>query len=393
VQMEEKNEIDNFERKVKIRKNIILIIIGIFVISSILIFSLYIAKEDFRKWIDASILKKNVYTENLPTIDLDINKTNQICTYGKYIAILNDKKVDIYNNGGESISKIPVDINNAIFDSSGKYLAIAEEGGKNFYLIFDNNYLWSNYLDGEIKQICVNENGYLVIVTADSTYKSIITLYNAEGKEVLKKYLSSTRAIDVSISRDNNFLAIAELDTSGTVIQSNVEVISISKITKSDENSIVYSYKDESGRLITDIEYQEKNNLAIMYDNLIKVLNSNFELSEDVTLEDGNITYSSVDLNSGYVYVEEESSGIFSSRSIIHINNSQKNIYNLEEVAKEVYTYGKVVAVNVGLETYFLSDNGWLIKKVTSNQEITNISFSNNLAVIIYKDRVEIVNL
>lgn len=58
-----------------------------------------------------------------------------------------------------------------------------------------------------------------------------------------------------------------------------------------------------------------------------------------------------------------------------------------------MYTYGKVVAVNVGLETYFLSDNGWLIKKVTSNQEITNISFSNNLAVIIYKDRVEIVNL
>ena len=34
-----------------------------------------------------------------------------------------------------------------------------------------------------------------------------------------------------------------------------------------------------------------------------------------------------------------------------------------------------------------------LIKKYTSNQEITNVVLSNELAIIIYKDKVEIIDL
>ena len=34
-----------------------------------------------------------------------------------------------------------------------------------------------------------------------------------------------------------------------------------------------------------------------------------------------------------------------------------------------------------------------LIKKYISNQEITNVMFTNDIAAIIYKDRIEIINL
>ena len=391
---EEKKEI-NEKREFGIRKKVTISISVILILSILVVSLLYVFNVDFREMVDMNVLRKNISTENVPTIDLDINKSNQLWVYSKYIAILNEKKISLYNNYGETIVEIPVDINNAIFASSNKYLAIAEDGGKNFYLFLETTYLWSGAIEGEIKQIHVNQNGYISVVSSDATYKSIITLYDQEGKEKIKKYLSATRVIDVSISKDNKYLAIAELDTSGAFLQSNVEIISVENTIMNNEKSVIYSYNADRGNLITKIKYQDKNRLMCMYNDHIQVIGDNLQ-SEDVLIENSNVTYVSANLNNNFVYVTEEIKGVFKSSSIVNIGNNQGIItstYNLEEVAKEIYACDNVIAVNVGLDIYFISENGWLIKKVSSKQEITNISFSSNLAAIVYKDRVEIINL
>ena len=65
----------------------------------------------------------------------------------------------------------------------------------------------------------------------------------------------------------------------------------------------------------------------------------------------------------------------------------------MDYIAKDVYGNDNIIAINVGTEIYFVDTNGWLIKKYTSNQEITNIKFSEKLATVIFKDRVVIINL
>lgn len=386
----EKNEI----REIKIRKKVIITISVILILSTITIVLLYFLNLEFRNSIDINILRKNISTETLPTIDLDINKPNQLSVYSKYIAILNEKKVSIYNNYGEMVSQIPVDINNAIFASSNKYLAIAENGGKNFYLILDTTYLWSGSIEGSIEQIHVNQNGYIAVVTSDATYKAIITVYDSEGKELIKKFLSATRVIDVTMSKDNKYMAVAELDTSGALIQSKVEIISIENTIKNTNKSIIYTYTADKGVLITKIKYQDKNRLMCMYDDHIQVISEDLQ-SEDI-FQFNNVTYVSINMSNNFAYVKEESKGLFKSSSNVNVANASGNVvntYNIEAVAKEVYTCDNVIAVNVGMETYFINDIGLLIKKVTSKQEITNIIFSSNLATIVYKDRVEIINL
>ena len=82
-----------------------------------------------------------------------------------------------------------------------------------------------------------------------------------------------------------------------------------------------------------------------------------------------------------------------STLNIVNSSNNQTYTYNFEEIAKEMYTNGNVIGINIGTEIYFVSTNGMLMKKYTSNQEITNVMLSNNIAIIIYKDRVEIINL
>jgi hypothetical protein len=181
------NEEYQIQRELNIRKIVITVFIVILIIAAIIIFSLYIAEESFRKWADINILRKDISSENVPTIDLNADKNNQIYCYSKYICILNDKNLTIYNSSGENISDISVDINTALFASNNKYLAVAEKNGQEFCVILDKTYLWRDKVDGEILQININKNGYVVLVTTDTTYKSIITVYDSTRKSIIKK--------------------------------------------------------------------------------------------------------------------------------------------------------------------------------------------------------------
>ena len=385
---------EKYQRELNIRKIVITSIIAIFLIAIIVIFSLYIAEESFRKWVDVNVLRKDIASENVASIDLNVDKNNQIFCYNKYICILNEKNLKLYNQSGENITDISVDINTALFSSNDKYLAIAEKNGQEFCVITDKSYSWRQKVDGEILQIYINKNGYVALVTTDTTYKSIITVYDQTGKQLMRNFLSTTRVIDVTISNDNKNVAFAEMDTSGTLIKSSVKIISIEKAqTKSDE-SIIYSKEASTSKMILKVQYQDKNDLVCVYDDGINIVKDGKE-TEVLSKEDG-ITFMSGNLNNSIAYIKEEQVGAFESTSklsIVNPLNGQTSTYNFDEIAKEMYTNGNIIGVNIGTEMYFIGTNGMLIKKYTSNQEITNVMITKGLAIIIYKDRIEIVNL
>lgn len=52
-----------------------------------------------------------------------------------------------------------------------------------------------------------------------------------------------------------------------------------------------------------------------------------------------------------------------------------------------------MIALNLGTEIEFINTDGWLVKRYLAKQEITNIVISDNIAGIIYRDRIEIINL
>ena len=382
------------QRELNIRKIVICTILALIAIAIIVIFSLYIAEDSFRKWVDTNLLRKNITSEKVATIDLNVDKNNQIYCYNKYICILNEKNLKLYNQSGESITDISVDINTALFSSNDKYLAIAEKNGQEVCVITDRSYSWRQKVDGEILQVYVNKNGFVALVTTDTTYKSIITVYDTTGKQIMRNFLSTTRVIDVSISNDNKYVAFAEMDTSGTLIKSSVKIISIEKAQEKSEEAIIYSKEAETSQMIIKVQYQEKDDLICVYDDLVELIKDNKE--NQILKKDDQTTFISGKLNNSVAYIKEEQKGIFDSSSILNIVNTSSNqtyTYNFDEIAKEMYTYGDVIGINIGTEMYFVRTNGLLLKKYISNQEITNVMMANNLAIIIYKDRIEIIDL
>ena len=62
-------------------------------------------------------------------------------------------------------------------------------------------------------------------------------------------------------------------------------------------------------------------------------------------------------------------------------------------MAKNVFSNEGVIAINMGTEIHFIGINGWLIKKYSSKQEFKDIVITNNIAGIVYRDRIELISL
>ena len=390
----EETENENVKKKINKKKIIIILIIAIILIAVITLAIVYTKNQQAREWIDKNIFRKEVMQDKVATIELK-EEQNNIYAFNKYIGVLNKTKLNIYNQNGSTEAELEIQISNPLFNSANRFLAIAENQGQKFYLIEDKEIKWEAEVEGNIEQINVNKNGYVAVAITGTSYKTVVAVYSPEGKELFKTYLSSTRATDITISNDNKYLAIAEIDTSGTIIKSSIKIISIEKARTDPTNSVEKTYEGENDKLITNIQYQDKNKLICMYTDKITIIEDDQETNL-VDNKDKKVIFQSVELTNNAVSVEEQSSGLFTANSqvnIINVDNKQTKTYTAESVTKEIITYGNKIALNLGTEVEFISTDGWLIKRYVANQEITKIVMSDNMAGIIYRDKIEIVNL
>ncbi len=383
-------------KKVNKKKIAITIVVSIIVVAIIVVVGLYLSNRQAREWIDKNIFRKEVEQDTVATIDLNEEQSSNIYAFNRYIGILNQTKFTIYGNTGNEEASLDVQISSPIFSSANRFLAIAENEGQKFYLLEDKNISWEAQVDGNISQIYVNKNGYVAVLITGTSYKTVIKMYNPDGKEMFTTFLASTRAVDVSISNDNKYLAIAEVDTSGTMIQSSIRIMSIDKAEKGQtEDSLEKTYSSETGKLITNVKYQDRGKLVCMYTDSITEIENEQE-NTLVDSSDKKITFQSVELENNMCYVEEKSSGLFTADSVVNIVNTdskETKQYTVNYVAKEIYTNGSIIALNLGTEIEFINTGGWLVKRYIANQEITSIVVSDSIAGIIYRDKIEIINL
>lgn len=383
------------QKKINKKKIIMITIIAILIIATVSISIVYYNYKPAREWIDKNLFRKEVMQDNVITIELKENQNTNIHAFNKYIGVLNKNEFIIYGNTGNKEKSLEVQISNPIFDSANRFLVMAEKTGKKLYFITDKDISWEAEAEGNITQVHVNKNGYVAVVTTDISNKTVVTMYNPEGKKMFKTYLPSTRTADVAISNDNKHLAIAEVDTSGTMIQSNIKIVSIEKASSDPTNSLENTYQGEADKLITNIKYQDKDKLICMYTDSIHIIENGID---SILMDNTNkkMIFQSIELSNHAVEIEEKSSGLFTADSvvnIINIENKGTKEYTVDSVAKEIYTYGNIIALNLGTEIEFINTEGWLVKRYIANQEITKIVVSDSIAGIIYRDKIEIINL
>ena len=392
------DKVIKFRKDRKLNKRKIYIMIAVFIVAIIIttIAIIYNTNKNFRNFMDKYIFRKDITEENVPVVELEYNSNTNIFSYGKYICVLAENNLNKYNSSGKKEKEVKIEINNPIYDVEGKYLVIGENGSQKLCLISDDHIIWEKNVDGNLNKVTVNKNGYVSAIVTGTTYKSVIITYDAKGNELFKSYLSNTIAVDACISPDNAELAYAEVNNSGTTIQSNIKIISI-KEAKEKNTEPKYTYNANQNSLILRIKYQEKSQLICMYNDSIH----KFEEGVDVELtkldeDNPKISFADIELTNYIFKAYEKSTSLFNADTIIEMQNTsngKENIYTIEKVAKSVVTYNNVIGVNLGNEIYFIDTNAWLIKRYYSSQVIEKIVLGDGIAGVIYGDKIEIINL
>lgn len=378
--------------KKKILKLVIILLCIALVVSFI---TLYATNEKCREVFDKYVFRKEVQENNLPNIPIDSSKNSNVCTYDRYIGVLGQNVLKIYNKSGNQEHSLDIEISNPLFQSNGEYLCVAEKKGQKVYLIKNKNIVWQNKIEGNISSINVNKNGYVTITISGTTHKTVVSTYDRNGKELFSKYLSTSNVIDTDISNDNKYLAIAEANFSGIMVQSRIEIISIEDAQKNSSESIKYTHVAEMNDLITNIKYQNKNKLICMYDEHIDIYDEG-QNTEMINFKDGNVLFSDINLSDKMIKIEKKSTGVFSAEAemkIINTTTKKETIYAIDNVPKSIYVQDNMIAINLGTRALFINDSGWLVKRYESSQEIQKIVLCSNLATIVSKNKIEIVSL
>lgn len=355
----------------------------------------YATDEDFRTLVDVNIFKKEVTESNLTTIDIDLESNSNIFAYDKYITILSKNKLAEYTDDGKKVAELDINISVPLVHTNGKYMVMAEKNGQKIYLISGTSIIWESSVEGSISQVNVNDNGYVSIIIKNTTYKSVIAFFDVTGMELFRTYLSNDYAICTSISTNNKYLAIGEVDYSGTILKSFVKIISVEKAQKDPENSIIYTYESENGEIITNINYQDKENAICAFNSYVQKVGTNSnERLYDITEND---MFVDINLKDTIAIIDKQSSGLFSYEYEILIKNTSsksEGLYILNsDLPKTMAVSGYNMALNMGNEVQIVNSNGWLIKKYTSGSQIKNIVIGDTIAGIIYKNKIEIIKL
>lgn len=393
MEKESNMEILKFKGKMSLKNKIFIIISSIIIVMFIVITAIYILNSSAREWINIHILRKEVTEEDIATINIEADKLQYIYAYDKYISILYNGKLSIYNSYASKETELDIGISNPIYGTNHNYLGIAENNGQKVCLVSDMRILWENKVEGNIANINVNRNGNVSVITTGTRYKSVIITFDKNGNELFKTYLASTIAVDTDISVDGKYLAIAEINTSGALIESSVKIIDTEKAIKGDgANSVVFKYSADADRMITKIKYQEKGQLICMYDDSIHMIYN----EKDTLLVKFNSDTKIADINlkSYVVKAEEVSANLFSAKTNIVLKNILSEVettYEINSSIKEMVCYNQIVAVNLGTEIHFVNLNGWLEKKYKSSQEAKDIVLGTSVAGIVYRDRIKIL--
>lgn len=387
-----KYSLDKFKERRKNKKIFKITIITLIAIVILVFIALYMANKSFNSFIDTYILRKRISEKDVNSLTIDTDNLSLIYAYDKSLVVYTDGSINFYNTAAKQTGNIELTLSKPIADSEGKYLTLADYGLQKVCLIKSNELVWQKDVEGKISKVSVNKQGYVAVSVTGTTYESIVMLFNEKGDLLFSKYLSNY-VMDVDISEDNKYLAIAEVDNSTILPVTKIEIVSVEMASTSAENATVNTYEADSNELLTGMKFQSKDILLCSFENY--VLKMTVSSSEKMYEFSDLTAYLEVEFKKGFVRVDKEESSVFKSDYRLKVTNENnlEKVYIIEGSIKSLACKDDKIALNLGKEVQFVNNNGWLVKKFVGNQEVKSVLVSNKIGVIVFKDKISIVNL
>lgn len=311
------------------------------------------------------------------------------------LLVIGNNYITGYSNNGREVFDENVLLQNAITATNGDYCIVGEKEGSKVYLMNSTAKLWESEVQGSILDVSVNKNGYSSVVYKQAGYKSLIKVLTPEGTELFTNYLVSTYAIDTELSSDNKTLAIAEVNTEGITVQTSIKLVDMTNVGEENVTKIPL----ENDMIITDIEYNDKNQLLVLTDSSVGII-ENGTYRPVISKFDTNTTFVTVENRLDIIEISKVENGLFDVSYSVNIYHDKEgtvntNSYPIKNLPSIVTAAGKNIALLLDKELIIINTNGRLVKHSEVQGNVKDIKFfeNGNAIVLIYRDKIDFLKI
>ena len=152
-----------------------------------------------------------VKSENLP-VALDGASNSKFADYGGDVVAVSETRYRGFNNKGESLWELPIQMQSPQVTVRGEYVLVNETGAKKIILYKGKKQVFEATTEGNIITCDLSKKGDVVAVCEKEYYKGQVLVLNSNGKVIFAWDSGSYNILDAAISDDRK-VAVSLLNT------------------------------------------------------------------------------------------------------------------------------------------------------------------------------------
>ncbi len=172
------------------------------------------------------------------------------------ILVYNNQGMKLIDHKGETRWSTKISMSSPVVEHAGDYILAADLGGNHAAALYKNGEQVREYqLGKDIISAKVNPKGMAVFATAADGYKGSVVVIDKKGKEVFRWNSGDGYIMDLDVSDNGHYLAVAQLSSAGTQADAKIQFIDLyrKEVVKVVERtgSVIGEIRFSGNRLLT----------------------------------------------------------------------------------------------------------------------------------------------
>ncbi len=164
------------------------------------------------------------------TVDLGLQAGSDyaIRSFQKDILLYNNQSMKVMNQKGETIWAVDISLSSPLIETGGSYVLAADLDGNHEASLYRKGEMVQKFpITKDIISAKVNKKGTVAIATAADGYKGSVAVIDKKGRELFRWNSGDGYIMDLDISDNGHYLAVAQLSSEGTQADARVQFIDL----------------------------------------------------------------------------------------------------------------------------------------------------------------------
>ena len=204
---------------------------------------------------------------------INSNLVRDMRMLGPDVLLLTDEAVTVLDSSGREVSRMPHAYKRPAMDLRAGRLIVYDRGGRKLRLQNRTKILLEKELESDIVTCAIGRSGNFAVATREDNAASFLTVYDKNVNEVFKWRSSNDYIMDIVLSDDGKYAAVAVAGSSSGKLYSKTYVFAFSK----DKPLASLEYPGVS---LFDVSFSGKSTILVTGDSLRGVIQNRTKMME-----------------------------------------------------------------------------------------------------------------